>query len=276
MKRRLDGKLRDSLKIADKELASRLLLGSAAYPDLTTLAEAIKAAEPGMVTVAVRRAQLKGGAFSELLKELGAEVLPNTAGCFSAADAVLTAQLARRALATDFIKLEVLGDEETLLPDAEQLLKATKTLAPMGFKVMAYCNDDPILCRKLERAGAAAVMPLAAPIGSGLGVLNPHSLEMIKRSSGLPVIVDAGLATASQAARVMELGLDGVLVNTAVAKAKNPPLMAKAFSEAVTAGRSCYLGGRIPERRLQAIATSPQSGKISPLRVGAFVSGTKP
>lgn len=253
--------LSEPLVIADKRLASRLLLGSAAYPNFATLSRSVEAAQPGMVTVAVRRVQLEGGDLLGLLKGVGATILPNTAGCFSAKDAVLTAQLARQALATDFIKLEVIGDEETLLPDAEELLKAVRELAPMGFKIMAYCTDDPILCRKLAAAGAAAVMPLAAPIGSGLGLRNPHNLELIRRACPLPIIVDAGLATASEAAAVMELGLDGVLVNSAVARAKDPPLMAKAFAEAVRAGRNCYLGGRIP-KRFYATATSPNRGRI--------------
>ena len=251
----------EALELGGCEFTSRLLLGSAAYPDFATLAKAIEAAAPAMVTVAIRRVQLKGGDLLALLGRLKAVVLPNTAGCFSAGDAVLTAQLARQALGSDFIKLEVLGDEETLLPDSEELLKAVKTLVPMGFKVMPYCSDDPVLCRKLEAAGAIAVMPLAAPIGSGLGVRNPHNLELIKKGCRVPVIVDAGLATASEAAQVMELGLDGVLINTAIAKAKNPPLMAKAFAQAVRSGRNCYLSGRIP-KRFYATATSPMRGLI--------------
>ena len=237
---------------------SRLLLGTALYPDFAVLEQSLATAKPAMATVAVRRVQQAetGVDVFSLLKKHSIAVLPNTAGCFTAQDAVLTAQLARTALETDFIKLEVIADEKTLLPDGEELLRATKQLVQEGFKVMPYTSDDPVLCRKLAEAGAVAVMPLAAPIGSGLGIRNPHNLELIKQAVKVPVIVDAGLAVASDAARVMELGLDGVLVNTAVARATDPVLMATAFRDAVTSGRQCYLAGRIP-KRFYGSATSP-------------------
>jgi thiazole synthase len=187
--------------------------------------------------------------------------LPNTAGCFTARDAILTAQLAREALETDLIKLEVIGDDETLMPDAEELLKGARELVKQGFIVMAYANDDPILCRKLQDCGCAAVMPLGSPIGSGMGIRNPYNFQIIREILTVPMLVDAGLGTASEAALAMELGCDGVLLNTAISGAKHPVLMAEAFKKGVEAGRAAFLAGRIP-RRLYANASSPINGMI--------------
>ncbi len=252
----------DTLKIAGREFRSRLFLGSAGYPNQQVMLDAVAASGTEMVTVSIRRMNLAGE--SESIAELltgRAQLLPNTAGCQTAKDAVLTAELAREALATDWIKLEVIGDRELLYPDVEQLVQATATLAAKGFIVLPYCNDDPVTCRKLADAGAAAVMPLGAPIGSGLGVCNPHLIELICTRSTVPVVLDAGIGTASEAALAMELGCAAVLLNTAVSKARHPVQMAAAMRDAVSAGRLARLAGRIP-RRTHAEPSSPQFGLV--------------
>lgn len=250
----------DEFRIGDRLLGSRLLLGTARYPDPQTMVESIRASGAQMVTVSMRRVNMTGGSHMEsALEPLGLQLLPNTAGCHTAKEAVLTAQLAREALGTDWIKLEVIGDRKTLLPDVSELLKAAAELVADGFVVLPYCNDDPISCRRLADLGCAAVMPLGAPIGSGMGILNPYNLQIIREQIDLPVILDAGVGTASDVARAMELGLDGVLVNTAIAQAQDPVKMATAMRLACEAGRLAYLSGRIP-RRTYASASSPQEG----------------
>jgi thiazole synthase len=218
-----------------------------------------------MVTVAVRRVTLHGASSESLLNYIDVSkyfVVPNTAGCYTADEAVRTARLGREAGLSNWVKLEVIGDERTLFPDTEALLEATRTLVKEGFVVLPYTNDDPIVCRKLEDAGAAAVMPLAAPIGSGLGIQNPNLLRIVREFSRIPVIVDAGVGTASDAALAMELGADGVLMNTAIAGARDPVGMAEAMKLAVRAGRLAYGAGRIP-RRMYATASSPLDGLIA-------------
>jgi thiazole synthase len=225
--------------------------------------EALLASGTELVTMAVRRVDLAAARQGGLLEILGDRftILPNTAGCYTARDAVYTAQLAREALETDLIKLEVIADDETLLPDGEELLRAARELVADGFVVMAYTNDDPVLCRKLAEAGCAAVMPLGSPIGSGMGIRNPYNFRIIREQLTVPVIVDAGIGTASDAALAMELGCDAVLLNTAISGAKKPVAMAEAFKKAVEAGRLAYLAGRIP-RRLYAEASSPAEGIV--------------
>lgn len=254
----------EELKIADYNFISRLLIGTAGYPNFHIMTEAIEASGAEIATVSMRRVKLTDTTADNLfslLHERNMTILPNTAGCFTAKDAVLTAQLAREALDTSLIKLEVIGDEQTLFPDVEQLLIAAETLLEDGFIVLPYCNDDPITCKKLEDLGCAAVMPLGAPIGSGMGIRNPYNLQIIRDSVKVPLIVDAGVGTASDAAIAMELGCDGVLLNTAVAKAHRPVMMAEAMKKAVEAGRTAYLAGRIP-RKLYATASSPLDGMI--------------
>ena len=254
----------DTWTLAGRTLRSRLLLGTGRYPSRQTLLAALEASGCEMVTVAVRRVSLQPGADSlyDALRARGLQILPNTAGCFTAKDAVLTAELAREALQTDLVKLEVIADEDTLLPDVEALLDAARTLVAAGFKVLPYTNDDPVTARKLEDLGCAAVMPLAAPIGSGLGIRNPHNLLLIKERAGVPVIVDAGVGTASDVAVAFELGCDGVLLNTAVARARHPVRMARAMRLAAAAGRDAHLAGRIP-RRYHAEASSPAEGRVA-------------
>lgn len=252
----------DVLTIAGKSFASRLLMGSGGYPNQQVLLDALAAAQPALVTVAIRRISLE--AYAESLVDLLDEkytLLPNTAGCMTVQDAVLTAELGREALQTNWVKLELIGDRETQYPDVEQLLRATEELVKAGFTVLPYCNEDPVTCRKLADAGAAAVMPLGSPIGSGLGIVNPYAIERIVVTSPVPVILDAGIGTASDAALAMELGCDGVLLNTAIAKARDPRRMAAAMRAAVTAGRDARLAGRIP-KRTQAEPSSPQLGLI--------------
>jgi thiazole synthase len=251
----------DSFVIAGRAFASRLLMGSGGYPNQQVLLDSLKAAEPALVTVALRRISLE--AYAESLVDLLDDftLLPNTAGCATVKDAVLTAQLGREALETNWVKLELIGDRETLYPDVEQLLRATEELVKDGFVVLPYCNDDPVSCRKLADAGAAAVMPLGSPIGTGLGIVNPYAIERICATSPVPVILDAGIGTASDAAQAMELGCDGVLLNTAVAKARDPERMAAAMRNAVLAGRDARLAGRIPKRS-QAEPSSPQLGLV--------------
>lgn len=252
----------DRLTIAGESFASRLLMGSGGYPNRQILLDALAAAAPAMVTVAIRRISLE--AYAESLVDLIGDtvrLLPNTAGCATVKDAVLTARLAREALDTNWLKLEIIGDRETLYPDVEQLLRATDELVRDGFVVLPYCNDDPVTCRKLADLGAAAVMPLGSPIGSGLGIANPHNIERIVATSSVPVILDAGIGTASDAALAMELGCDGVLLNTAIAKAREPVRMAAAMKAAVIAGREARLAGRIPKRS-HAEPSSPELGLI--------------
>jgi thiazole synthase len=252
----------DGLVIAGRRFASRLLLGTAGYPNQQVMLDSLAAGEPAMVTVAIRRISLE--AYQESVVDLlGGRypLLPNTAGCATVRDAVMTAQLAREALQTNWIKLELIGDRETLYPDVEQLLRATEELVKDGFTVLPYCNDDPVTCRKLADTGAAAVMPLGAPIGTGLGIINPYTIERICVTSQVPVILDAGIGTASDAAQAMELGCEGVLLNTAVAKAHDPRRMAVAMRGAVLAGRDARLAGRIP-KRIQAEPSSPQLGLV--------------
>ena len=252
----------DPLVIAGQEFGSRLFLGSAGYPNRKLMLDAVAASGTQMVTASIRRISLAGD--DESLIDLLAgriKFLPNTAACQTAKDAVLTAELAREALDTNWIKLEVIGDRELLYPDVEELLRATQTLVDKGFVVLPYCTDDPVTCRKLADAGAAAVMPLGSPIGSGLGIANPHNIARIVATSSVPVILDAGIGTASDAALAMELGCDGVLLNTAIAKAREPVRMAAAMKAAVVAGREARLAGRIPKRTLGE-PSSPQLGLI--------------
>ena len=253
----------NGLRIGESDYESRLIMGTSGYPNFDVMLRALKIAGVEMVTVALRRVKLSGAEENlfNILQQRGYTVLPNTAGCYTAKEAVLTAQLAREALETDLIKLEVIGDDETLFPDVEQLLSAAARLVKDGFTVLPYCNDDPITCKKLEDLGCAAVMPLGAPIGSGMGIRNPYNIEIIRDSVSLPLIVDAGVGTASDATVAMELGCDGVLLNTAVAKARHPVMMAEAMRKAIEAGRLAFLAGRIP-KKLNATASSSWEGMI--------------
>ncbi len=259
------GKDLDLFRVGSLELTSRLFMGSSGYPNPDTMLEALRASGAELVTVAIRRVNLSDrseGGFMDLLTGGDFTLLPNTAGCYTATEAVLVAQLAREALETNLIKLEVIGDDETLMPDVEQLLRAAKALIDDGFTVFAYSNDDPITCRKLADLGCAAVMPLASPIGSGMGLVNPYNLQLVRELiPNTPLVVDAGIGTASDATRAMELGYDGVLLNTSVSRAKHPVDMAGAMRKAVEAGRTAYLAGRIP-RRFYAQASSPLEGRI--------------
>lgn len=252
----------DKLKIADKSFESRLLLGTSGYSNRQVMLDALAAGGAEIVTVSIRRISLESYAES-MVDLLGGtyHLLPNTAGCATVRDAVLTAQLAREALETDWIKLELIGDRETLYPDGAQLVEAAETLVRDGFTVLPYCSDDPVVCQKLADAGCAAVMPLGAPIGSGMGICNPYNLGLICARSPVPVILDAGVGTASDAALAMELGCSGVLLNTAVAKAQDPVRMAAAMRHAVEAGVLARRAGRIP-KRAYAEASSPQLGLI--------------
>lgn len=253
------------LIIGGTSYGSRMILGSSRYPSNEILLQALKAGGAELVTVAIRRVNLDdptGENVLSLLRKNNFDVLPNTAGCYTVRDAVITAELAREALETDLIKLEIIADEDTLYPDSEKVLEAARTLIDKGFRVMPYCNDDPITCRKLEDLGCVAVMPLGSPIGSGMGILNRYNISLIREKVTVPLIVDAGVGTASDVAVAMELGCDGVLLNSAVAGAKDPTLMAEAMRNAVDAGRKAYLAGRIP-RKYFAEASSPESGKIA-------------
>jgi thiazole synthase len=252
----------DALIIAGQRIASRLFIGTAGYPNQQTMLSAIEASGAEIVTMSIRRVSLEGYAES-LIDLLGDRfrLLPNTSGCVTRRDAVLTAQLAREAVGTDWVKLELIGDRETLYPDVEQLIQAAEELVRDGFTVLPYCNDDPVSCRKLADVGCAAVMPLGSPIGSGLGICNPYNIEMICARSPVPVILDAGIGTASDAVLALELGCDGILLNTAIAKAHDPVRMAKAMRAAVDAGIGARQAGRIPKRRY-AEASSPQLGLI--------------
>ena len=263
-----DGKdvemLDEPLRIGGREISSRLFLGTGKYVDNKTMMEAISASGTQVVTVAVRRVDLDRTKEEGVLYHLDPDkwfLLPNTAGCYAADEAIRYARLAREAGFSDWIKLEVIGDQETLLPDVEGLLEATRTLVGEGFKVLAYTNEDLITALKLEEAGAAAVMPLASPIGSGLGLLNPFHIRLIKSRLTVPVIVDAGVGTASDACETMEQGVDGILMNTAIAAAKDPVRMALAMKDATRAGRLAYLAGRMPKRE-QAAPSSPTAGML--------------
>jgi thiazole synthase len=250
----------DPFVIADQAFSSRLIMGTGGLPSLDTLDAALVASATELTTVAMRRIDPTArGSILDVIARRGVRVLPNTAGCYTSGDAVLTAQLAREALDTNWIKLEVIADEHTLLPDPIELVDAAERLVDDGFVVLPYTNDDPVLARRLEQLGCAAVMPLGAPIGSGLGIRNPHNIELIVESAGVPVILDAGIGTASDAALAMELGCDGVLVASAVTRAQHPALMADAIRKAVEAGRLARRAGRIPVRRY-ANASSPTSG----------------
>ena len=254
----------DPLKIGQHEFGSRLFVGTGKYRDVAQTEAALVASGAEVVTVALRRVDLKDRSEGSMMALLGSKrwtILPNTAWCYTADEAVRTLRLARELGIADLVKLEIIGDPKTLYPDNEQTLEAAKVLVREGFVVLPYCMDDPILCRKLEDVGCAAVMPLAAPIGSGLGIRNPHNLRIIIENAKVPVIVDAGVGTASDAAVALELGCDGVLINSAIAHAKEPVLMAEAMREAVAAGRKAYLAGRMPMRPY-ASASSPVAGLI--------------
>lgn len=255
----------DTIRIGRYELTSRLIVGTGKYPSMEVMQAAHAASGAQMVTVAIRRINLDNADGRTLLDYIDRErymILPNTAGCYSAKDAVLTAQLARELLGTDLIKLEVIGDAQTLHPDTRETLAAAEQLVSDGFTVLPYVGDDPIACKQLEELGCAAVMPLAAPIGSGLGVCNPYSITIIKERASVPVIVDAGVGTASDATIAMELGVDALLMNTGIARARDPVLMAAAMKHAVLAGRQAFLAGRM-QKRLYADASSPMHDLIS-------------
>jgi thiazole synthase len=255
----------DALVIGGRTFTSRLVVGTGKYPSHAVMQAAHEASGTEMVTVAVRRVDLTARGEGSLLSWIDRSrifILPNTAACYTAEDAVRTARLAREAGLSNWIKLEVIGDERTLFPDNEALLDATRQLVREGFVVLPYTNDDPVVCRKLEDAGAAAVMPLGAPIGSGLGLQNPNNLLIIKEQARVPVIVDAGVGTASDAAVAMELGADAVLMNTAIAGAQDPIAMAAAMRHAVIAGRLAFEAGRIARKRYAA-ASSPMEGLIA-------------
>ena len=259
--------MNDPLVIAGKSYDSRLLIGTGKYKDFDETRRAIEASGARIVTVAIRRTNIGQNANEPSLLDAVPPskytYLPNTAGCYSADDAVRTLRLARELLdGHELVKLEVLGDPKTLYPNMVETLKAAETLVKEGFKVMVYCSDDPILAKRLEEIGCVAVMPLASLIGSGMGILNPWNLQLILENAKVPVIVDAGVGTASDAAIAMELGCDGVLMNTAVAAAKNPVLMAQAMKKAVEAGREAYLAGRMPKKLYAAAPSSPTGGII--------------
>ena len=255
---------KDQLKIANKKFNSRLIVGTGKYKNMPECAKAVKLSGAEIVTVAVRRVNITNKNKPLLMDYLDPKkitYLPNTAGCFNSRDALRTLRLAREIGGWKLVKLEVLGDKKTLYPDMIETLKSTKILTKEGFKVMVYCTDDPLMAKKLEDAGASAIMPLAAPIGSGLGIQNKINIQIIRKQTKLPVIIDAGLGQASDASIAMELGCDGVLVNTAIAMAKNPMQMALAFKNSVIAGRQSYLSGRI-EKSLFGKSSSPNKGII--------------
>src|SRR5271167_1307377 len=254
----------DVLRIAGRTFQSRLLLGTGGFPSLELLAEAIAVSGCELVTVALRRvdpspAQAGGSSLLDVLSEAGVEVLPNTAGCHTARDAVITARMAREAFATDWIKLEVIGDEDTLLPDAPELLRAAEELIDAGFVVLPYTTDDPVLARRLVDIGCAAVMPLGSPIGSGMGIRNPYNIALIREAVEVPVVLDAGIGTASDAALAMELGCDAVMAASAISRAQDPVAMAGAMRAAMQAGLLARSAGRIP-RRLYATPSTPDHG----------------
>ncbi len=250
---------RDPLVIAGEPLRSRLLLGSGGFSHLDRLEAAIAASGAEIVTVAVRRVESAPGGLYDAIRGAGARVLPNTAGCFTAHDACQLARMAREALETDWVKLEVIGDRRTLLPDGVELIRAAETLVGEGFVVLPYTTEDPVLGRRLEDVGCAAVMPLGSPIGSGLGILNPHAIELIREAVTVPLVLDAGIGTASDAALAMELGCDAVLAASAISRADDPALMASAIRDGIAGGRAAHRAGRIPRRRY-AEASSPEMG----------------
>ncbi|MHB8229520.1 MAG: thiazole synthase [Vulcanimicrobiaceae bacterium] len=255
----------DTFNIGKYEFTSRLIVGTGKYPTMEAMQAAHAASGAEMVTVAIRRIALddpRGKSMLDFIDRTKYAILPNTAGCYTADEAVLTAQLARELLDTDLIKLEVIGDARTLYPDTRATLAAAERLVKDGFTVLPYILDDPVACKQLEEVGCSAVMPLAAPIGSGLGVCNPYSIRIIKEGAHVPVIVDAGVGTASDAAVAMELGADALLMNTGIAAARDPALMAEAMRDAVAAGRKAFLAGRM-EKRLYANASSPMRDLIS-------------
>ena len=255
----------DELVIAGRKFKSRLLIGTGKYATFELMREAIEKSGAEMVTVAVRRINISDRTKESLLDYIDTNkytLLPNTAGCYTAEDAIRAARLGREAGLSDLVKLEVIGDEKTLFPDNEGLMEAAKVLIKEGFVVLPYTNDDPIVCKRLEEIGCAVVMPLAAPIGSGLGIRNPYNIRIIIENANVPVIVDAGVGTASDAAIAMELGVDGVLMNTGIAGAKDPVLMAEAMRAAVEAGRKAFIAGRIP-KKLYATASSPLEGTVA-------------
>jgi thiazole synthase len=247
----------DPFELAGRSFSSRLIMGTGGAPSLDVLRRALAASGTELTTVAMRRVDpAAAGSVLDLLADCGIDVLPNTAGCFTAAEAVRVARLAREALGTSWVKLEVIADERTLLPDVVELLAAAEQLVADDFTVLPYTSDDPVVARRLEQAGCAAVMPLGSPIGSGLGIRNPHSIELIVAAAGVPVILDAGIGTASDAAIAMELGCDAVLLATSVTRARDAELMAAAMRSAVLAGRQAFRAGRVP-RRWHALASSP-------------------
>tara|TARA_Y100001970_G_scaffold221970_1_gene272880 strand:+ start:229 stop:1005 length:777 start_codon:yes stop_codon:yes gene_type:complete len=257
-------KKKDYLKIAKKNFKSRLIVGTGKYKNMNECARAIKISGADMVTVAVRRVNIVDKNKPLLMDYINPKkitYLPNTAGCFSSEEALRTLRLAREIGGWKLVKLEVLGDKKNLLPDMIETLKSTEVLKKEGFEVMVYCNDDPLMAKRLENAGAAAIMPLAAPIGSGLGIQNKLNIQIIRNQTKLPLIVDAGIGIASDASIAMELGCDGVLVNTAIAKAKNPFIMADSMKHAVIAGRKSYLSGRI-KKNILGSPSSPKKGLI--------------
>jgi thiazole synthase len=254
----------DRFELGGRAYGSRLIVGTGKYKDFAETRAAIDAAGAEIVTVAVRRVNITDPSKANLLDALDLSritILPNTAGCYTAADAIRTARLAREAGVGSLVKVEVIGDEKTLFPDVPATIEASKVLVAEGFTVLPYITDDPVACKRLEELGCAAVMPLAAPIGSGLGIRNPYNLQIILEQSRVPVIVDAGVGTASDVAQAMELGCDAVLLNTAIAGARDPILMAEAMRLGVEAGRKAFLAGRIP-RKLYATASSPAEGRI--------------
>ncbi|MEP7309747.1 MAG: thiazole synthase [Acidobacteriota bacterium] len=254
----------DTLVIADRTFSSRLIVGTGKYSSHGMMVRAHDASGADMITVAVRRVNISDRTKESLLDHIDTSryfLLPNTAGCYTADEAIRTARLGREAGLSNWVKLEVIGDERTLFPDNEALIEATRVLAREGFVVLPYTTDDPVVCRKLEEAGAAAVMPLGAPIGSGLGIQNTNNLRIIREFARVPLIIDAGVGTASDAAVAMEIGADGVLMNTAIAGAQDPVAMAEAMNLAVRAGRLAYLAGRIP-RKMYATASSPIEGMV--------------
>jgi thiazole synthase len=254
-------------ELGGRTLASRLITGTGGATSLDVMGRVLAASGSQVTTVAMRRVggySLGGGSLLDVIRQAGAEILPNTAGCHTAAEALLTARLAREALETDWVKLEVVADDKTLLPDPVELLEAARKLVADGFTVLPYTNDDPVLALHLERAGCAAVMPLGAPIGSGLGIRNPHNIAMITDQASVPVILDAGIGTASDAVLAMELGCDGVLIASAITRAADPEKMAVAMRLAVEAGRAAHEAGRIERRWHAALASSPTAGLISP------------
>ncbi len=255
---------KDYFKISNKKFSSRLIVGTGKYRNFEECAKAVKASGAEIVTVAVRRVNIsdkKKPLLMDYLNPKKITYLPNTAGCFNSKDALRTLRLAREIGGWKLVKLEILGDKRTLLPEMIETLKSTETLSKEGFKVMVYCNDDPLMAKRLENSGAVAVMPLAAPIGSGLGIQNKVNIQIIKQKIKIPLLIDAGIGQASDATIAMELGCDGVLVNTAIAKAKNPVEMANAMKLAVISGRKSYLSGRI-KKSLLGNASSPQTGII--------------